>query len=118
MKKIQIATVVSLSDADRAVLEGWSRSFKIEHRLRERAQIVLLCGDGLATRAVAREVVCTPGTASRWRIRYVEEGLAGLKDHLRTGKPSVYTTETNQRILAKLGMSGPERMIEVLLRWV
>ena len=42
--------------------------------------------EGLASRAVARKVGCTPGTASRWRVRYAREGLDGLEDHQRPGK--------------------------------
>jgi hypothetical protein len=45
------------------------RSRKTEHRLRQRAQIVLLAADGLATRAIGRKVACTTGTAAKWRVR-------------------------------------------------
>jgi len=107
MKKVQTATLVQIPEKEQTVLESLSRSFKVEHRLRMRAQIVLLCGKGLASRAVAREVGCTPGTASRWRVRYAEAGLVGLEDRPRKGKTPVYTGETDRRILAKLDDAPP-----------
>jgi hypothetical protein len=44
------------------------RSTKTEHRLRQRARIVLLAADGTASRAIGRAVGCTTGTASKWRV--------------------------------------------------
>ena len=102
MQIVPTATPVEISDEARTVLEGWSRSFKVAHRLRQRALIVLLCGEGLASRAVARKVGCTPGTASRWRVRYAREGLDGLEDRRRPGKAPSYTAATDRRILAQL----------------
>jgi len=107
MKKVETATLVDIPEEDRAVLENWSRSFKVEHRLRQRARIVLLCGEGMASRAVARKVCCTPGTVSVWRVRYAGAGLSGLADRPRKGKTAVYTQETDKRILALLDAPPP-----------
>ena len=107
MKKVQTATPVEIPEEDRVVLDNWSRSFKVEHRLRQRARIVLKCAAGKASRAVARELGCTPGTASHWRVRYAREGLAGLKDLPRKGAKRVYTVETDRRILEKLNETPP-----------
>jgi hypothetical protein len=52
--------------AERAELDGLARSTRTEYRLRQRARIVLLAAEGLATRAIARTVGCTTGTASKW----------------------------------------------------
>src|SRR4029450_8967615 len=52
---IQEATPIALTAAERATLTGWVRSGKTEHRLVERARIVLLAGDGWGRRAGARE---------------------------------------------------------------
>lgn len=108
MKPVQTAISVEISDEDRVVLEGWSRSFKVAHRLRQRAQIVLLCEQGLASRAVARKVGCTAGTASRWRVRYARDGLGGLEDRPRKGKAPTYTVATDRRLLAKLDEAPPK----------
>jgi transposase len=50
---------------ERVELEDLARSTKTEHRLRQRARIVLLAADGVASRAIGRAVGCTTGTASK-----------------------------------------------------
>ena len=51
MRGIPEATVIILMAEERAELEGLARSTKTEHRLRQRARIVLLAADGVAWRA-------------------------------------------------------------------
>src|SRR6478736_4607103 len=93
---------------ERAELEGLARSTKTEHRLRQRARIVLLAADGVASRAIGRAVGCTTGTASKWRVRYAEKRLAGLDETGERGAEPKYTTATNKRILALLDQTPPE----------
>jgi transposase len=45
---------------------------------------------------------------STWRNRFADEGLEGLKDRKRSGKPKTYTAETDRRILAVLDEPVPE----------
>ena len=80
MSGIPEATAIILTAAERAELEGLARSTKTEHRLRQRARIVLLAAEGVASRAIGRAVGCTTGTASKWRVRYAEKRLAGLDE--------------------------------------
>src|SRR4029079_5731669 len=70
MRGIPEATVIILMAEERAELEGLARSTKTEHRLRQRARIVLFAAEGMANRAIGRAVGCTTGTASKWRVRY------------------------------------------------
>jgi hypothetical protein len=73
MKSIPEATAITLTNEERTELEGLARSTKTEHRLGQRARIVLLSADGLATRAIGRAVGCTTGTATSsitlWRVK-------------------------------------------------
>ena len=108
MRGIPEATVVILMAEERAELEGLARSTKTEHRLRQRARIVLLAADGVASRAIGRAVGCTTGTASKWRVRYAEKRLAGLDETGERGAEPKYTTATNKRILALLDQTPPE----------
>jgi transposase len=71
-----------------------ARSTKTEHRLRQRARIVLLAADGVASRAIGRAVGSTTGTASKWRVRYAEKRLAGLDETGERGAEPRYTTAT------------------------
>ena len=108
MRGIPEATVIVLMAEERAELEGLARSTKTEHRLRQRARIVLLAADGVASRAIGRAVGCTTGTASKWRVRYAEKRLAGLDETGERGAEPKYTTATNKRILALLDQTPPE----------
>ncbi len=51
MRGIPEATVIILMAEERTELEGLAHSTKTEHRLRQRARIVLLAADGVASRA-------------------------------------------------------------------
>src|SRR4029453_4559389 len=67
MTGIPEATSIRLTEEERTELLSLARSTKTEYRLRQRARIVLLAADGMASRAIGREVGCTPGTALKWR---------------------------------------------------
>ena len=108
MSGIPEATAIILTAEERAELEGLARSTKTEHRLRQRARIVLLAADGVASRAIGRAVGCTTGTASKWRVRYAEKRLAGLDETGNRGAEPKYTAETDKRILALLDQPPPK----------
>src|SRR5258706_5183670 len=78
MTSIPDATNVVLTEEERAELDALARSTKTEHRLRQRARIVLLAAEGVATRAIGREVGCTTGTASKWRAGSSWDGAGRL----------------------------------------
>src|ERR1700687_4946700 len=98
MSGIPEATAIILTTAERTELEGLARSTKTEHRLRQRARIVLLSAAGLATRAIGREVGCTTGTASKWRGRHAERRRPGLDE---TGDRGIEPKYTDARAMAK-----------------
>src|ERR1700720_1922762 len=105
MNGIPDATPIILTEAERTELEALARSTKTEYRLRQRARIVLGAAEGVASRAIGREVGCTTGTASKWRVRYAANRLAGLDETGNRGAEPKYPAETEKRILAVL--DGP-----------
>jgi transposase len=107
MKIIPEATAIRLTAAERTELEGLVRSTRTEHRLRQRARIVVLAAAGLATREIGRRVGCTTGTASKWRVRYGEHRLAGLSETGHRGRIPRYTADTTHRILRVLDLVPP-----------
>src|SRR6185437_8963917 len=107
MKIIPVATKIALTPEERQVLEALAGSRKAEARMRDRARIVLLASAGMASRAIAREVGCMPGTASKWRVRYASERLAGLSETGDRGNDPKYGPEHGQRILALLDKPAP-----------
>jgi transposase len=107
MSGILEATPIELTAEERTELERLARSTKTEHRLRQRARIVLMAADGAATRAIARAVHCTIGTASKWRVRFAEQRRAGLDETGERGPQPKYTPDTDRRILAVLDSAPP-----------
>jgi hypothetical protein len=99
MRTIPSATPINLGPDERAALPALANSRKSEARMRDRARIVLLAADGLASRAVGR----TPGAASKWRVRYATHRLSGLSEAGERGAEPRYGPEDDGWILALLG---------------
>jgi transposase len=106
-KPIPQATVIALTIEERKALEALAGSRKSEARMRDRARIVLLAASGAGSRAIAREVGCTPGTASKWRVRYAGQRMAGLSETGDRGAEPRYGPEHGRRILAMLDQAPP-----------
>src|SRR5215472_13345653 len=107
MRTIPRATSIKLTSDERAALEALANSRKGEARMRERARIVLLAAEGRASRAISRAVGCTPGTASKWRVRYAKDRLAGLSETGDRGAEPRYGVEHDRRLLALLDQPPP-----------
>src|SRR5690348_4305842 len=108
MKTIPPATPITLTAEERQELEALARARRSEARMHERAQIVLLAADEHSSRAIARAVHCTPGTASKWRVRFAQQRMAGLKETGRRGAVRKYGPEHDRRILALLDRAPPD----------
>ena len=91
---------VELAPADRKVLESWTRSPSIRAGLAQRARIVLLAGDSVGTNEIVRQIGVSKPTVIAWKKRYAAEGLAGLDDRPKAGKPR--TTDDVAIVLATL----------------
>ena len=86
MSQAQTAVPLVVSDEDRAELGRWVEGGL--PWLAERARIVLACAEpGSGVARVAAELGSTRMTVRKWRRRFAEEGLAGLADHDRPGRP-------------------------------
>ena len=108
MSSLGEATPIILTPEERAELESLARSTKTEHRTRFKARIVLMAADGAATRAIGRALDCTTGTASKWRVRYANDRLAGFSETGNRGAEAKYDEETDRRILAALDWAPPD----------
>lgn len=74
----------------------------------ERAGIVLGCLAGRRNTDIATEFGIQAATVGVWRRRFASDGLAGLRDRVRSGKPSIYpAADLRQRILKQLEAPPP-----------
>jgi transposase len=98
---------ISLSEDERRELERWRRSGKTEQRLLPRIEIVELAAQGLSSRQIATRLQVRRPTVLKWRRRFGQQRLAGLRDAPRSGPPRRYTAATERRILAQLDEPPP-----------
>ena len=96
------AAVVKLLPEQEASLKNWARAQSIEHRLRQRSQIILRAAAGETNQRIAASLGVLPMTVGKWRRRFLEGGLLALHDAPRSGMPARYDALSEQRILAAL----------------
>jgi len=93
-------TALAVSDEDRRTLESWTRSSTVSAGQRERAEIVLAITGGDGVSATARRLRVSRPTVIKWRDRFAQDGIAGLRDLPRSGRPK--TIDDAQIIAATL----------------
>src|SRR5262245_16061045 len=94
------ARPIALAASDRVELERLQRSSSAPAGLSRRARAVLLMAGEVAGTEIARLTGYTPIQVSRIRRRFAEEGLAGLMDRPRSGRPARLTQAKGARIVA------------------
>lgn len=101
------ATNIHLTAEDEQTLHEWIDAADYWGRMAERARIILLAGEERGTLEIARILATRPARISKWRTRFAEEGIAGLENADRPGKPRQYDVATDEHILSFLGRTPP-----------
>lgn len=83
--------VIELSGVERARLEAVARKQTAERRQVLRARIVLGAADGEENAAMAERFGVALNTVIKWRKRFFEEGMEGLEDRKRSGRPRSFS---------------------------
>jgi transposase len=107
---------IVLSGQEQAVLAARARSVRGPYRDRLRAAIVLAAAAGQANAATAAELGICADTARKWRRRFAESRLAGLKDAPRSGRPPSFTAADRAEVIA-LACALPAESGAPLSRW-
>ena len=76
-----------LSDAERTELLALAARRNTAQALALRSRIVLGCADGAMNKEVAARLDVCEVTVGKWRRRYIEQRLEGLRDGPRSGAP-------------------------------
>jgi hypothetical protein len=61
----------------------------------------------MGSRAIGRKLGCTPGTVSKWRVRFARDRMDGLSETGDRGAEPRYGPEHGKRILALLDQAPP-----------
>src|SRR5437870_8463139 len=97
--RTKVALIVT--DDERRRLESLTHRSRSAPQVARRARIILACGEGLASKVVARRVHVTPATVCKWRGRFVSDRLDGLYDEPRPGAPRTITDDQIEQVIIR-----------------
>jgi transposase len=90
---------IQISQEDRTTLEGWAKSRTINNAMATRARIVLMTGDRLTADEIAEALGVSARNVYKWVWRYDEEGIDGLHERKRPGRPRALDLDAVLEIL-------------------
>ena len=102
------AAVLHIRPEDGENLRRIVHSGKEEYRMVFRASIILQCSEGKRISDIAADLKTRPNTVIKWRDRYVNNGISGLHDSPRKGKPEKYPKDLRKAILELTSGKPPE----------
>jgi len=82
--------LLDLTAEQRRELEARARRYTSSYRDVIRAKIVLMAASGLDNEEIAARLDTSRVIVSKWRKRFFEDGLAGLEERPRGGRPRVF----------------------------
>lgn len=78
---------IELSSQQRAELAKVARSRRTPQAVAMRARVVLMTADGVSPGEIGDRLEISQPTVRKWRARFVEDGMAGLRNEPRPGRP-------------------------------
>jgi len=88
---------VVLSEEQRRELERRAAAYSGPYRDVVRAKAILLAADGLANTEIAERLGCSRTSVSTWRRRFCAEGMQGLEEKPRPGRPRRFSPGAGRR---------------------
>ena len=73
-----------------------------------RARVILAAADGKTNQEISRETGLGRLSVGKWRLRFISEGLSGLEDRPRPGKPPLYSQADRLRVIETACNQKPE----------
>ena len=110
------AVPVTLTASGRKTLKKRVRGAKTPYRDRLRAQVVLAAARGRDNERIAAGLRVSVATVRKWRGRFAQHGLGGLKDLPRSGRPRRITEAARAAVVA-LACQLPAATGVPLSRW-
>jgi transposase len=109
----KISRYLQLTSSERSDLERLLARPTERAGVVQRARMILLAGEGINQREIARRLGCHFGNVQKWIKRWRGGGLAALADGARSGRPPKMTSATVKRIVTTVCRKPPS----YLNRW-
>lgn len=103
---------VTLSLAERRMLEALVRSGTTEARLVRRARVILLLAAGASVRTTGKQVSLAPRMVQHWKRAFLARRVEGLYDASRPGRPKQISLSKEARILADTQRRPPASLTQ------
>ena len=101
MPQGQKAVQIELTEAEERTLLSWARASKSGQAEALRARILLLAAQGLTNLEIADRLDVSRLTVGKWRRQFAAEGLRGLSDMPRSGRPRSVSDERVAEVIRK-----------------
>lgn len=83
--------VIELSEEQRETLARVAAKYSSPYRDVMRAKIVLYAAQGASNEEIASRLDLPRQVVSKWRKRFFEEGMPGLSERPRRGRPAAFS---------------------------
>lgn len=93
-----------------------ARSRRTPQAVAQRARIVLTTAEGISPGVIGEQLGVSQPTVRRWRARYVEDGLAGLRNEPRPGRPRTLDDQRVVDLLSKALQTRPAKQTQWSVR--
>ncbi len=113
-----IAPRIILSQNARMDLQAVARAHSTPQSLALRARIVLRAAelDRPTNLKIGHELSCSNLTVGTWRRRYLDLGLPGLQDAIRSGRPRTIASPTRVQVIS-VASALPQEQDRTVTRW-
>jgi putative transposase len=99
---------LTLTEEERTQLESIVNSRSLPHGLVTRVRIVLMSANGMSNKDIVHTLNITQTTVCKWRRRFREQGLQGLHDELRSGRPRSISDDKITALIRKTLKTKPK----------
>jgi transposase len=109
---------IILSQNARTDLQTLVRAHSTPQSLGLRARIILkaAAADQPTNLKISRDLSCSHHTVGKWRRRYFDQGLGGLQDAIRSGRPRTIAAATRVRVIS-VASELPQDQNRTVTRW-
>jgi len=108
--------VRAMTTEEKEQVERLARSRTEAARVVERARIIRAASQGTRVPAIARQLQLSENAVRLWLKRFNVQGLVGLQDEPRSGRPTTYTAEQVSEVIAA-ALTKPDALGQPFGSW-